>query len=207
LHQANVRVIPTTIDTSWYVPHPDRWEREGSLCIGWSGSTTTVAHLRTIEAVLRDVQRDRGVRLRVIADQPVTIEGAEVEFVSWTDEREVADLHPIDIGIMPLPDDEWSKGKCGAKALQYMALEIPTVMSPVGVNVDIASGGAALLATSPEEWRDALDRLLDDATLRRRLGSAGRQRVVDRYSVVANAPAYVDAVRSVVDGQRARSSR
>jgi glycosyltransferase involved in cell wall biosynthesis len=107
-------------------------------------------------------------------------------------------LSPIDIGVMPLPDDEWSRGKCGLKALQYMALGIPTVMSPVGVNRAIARDGAAILASSDTEWAQALRALIDDPELRARLGEIGRARVEKEYSVHAVAPRWEDALRSAV---------
>lgn len=193
--QSQVRIVPTTIDTDLYQPRPAR--EEGPLCIGWSGSTTTIAHLRTIDDLLVELQRDHGVRLRVIGDPAYGLAGADVEVLPWREDSELDDLRPIDIGIMPLPDDEWARGKCGLKALQYMALGIPTVMSPVGVNREIAEGGAALLASTRDEWRAALEGLLTDAAQRADLAAAGRQRVEERYSVRAVAPAYVDAVRDI----------
>ena len=99
---------------------------------------------------------------------------------------------------MPLPDDEWARGKCGLKALQYMALGIPAVLSPVGTNVEIAAEGAAWLAAGDAEWRAALTQLLESPDERRRLGAAGRARVVERYSVEANLPLYVAAIREAV---------
>jgi glycosyltransferase involved in cell wall biosynthesis len=196
--QDNVRVIPTTIDTDLYEPEAKPGVlSDDPVCIGWSGSKTTIAHLRTMEDVLVDVQRSRGVQLRVIGDAEYRLPGAVVDALPWRETTELEDLAPIDIGIMPLPDDEWARGKCGLKALQYMALGIPTVMSPVGVNVEIADGGAALLASSKEEWRGSLERLVDDVELRADLGRAGRIRVVERYSVEANKQAYLDAARSL----------
>jgi glycosyltransferase involved in cell wall biosynthesis len=197
-HQHNVWVVPTTIDIASYGDPVDKSDSAGPLRIGWTGSTTTIQHLRTIERVLRELQEERGVILRVIGDPSYRLPGAEVEVLPWREATEADDLRPIDIGIMPLPDDEWARGKCGAKALQYMGLGIPTVMSPVGVNTAIADGGAALLASTPEEWKAALLRLLDDPALRRQLGVAGRRRVQEGYSVEAVAPLYIDAVRTVV---------
>jgi glycosyltransferase involved in cell wall biosynthesis len=200
-----VRVLPTTVDT-------DRFRRESSpeprpdpLVIGWSGSHSTAAHLRPLMPVLADLQRRRGVRLVVIGAPPFAAEGAEVEFVPWTEADEVEQLGRLDIGVMPLPDTEWARGKCGLKALTYMALGIPTVMSPVGVNVDIAQGGAAWLADGPQEWTSALERLLDEPDTRRELGAAGRRRVEERYSVTRNVQGYADALQEAValGGRRA----
>lgn len=111
------------------------------------------------------------------------------------------DLGEIDIGVMPLPDDEWARGKCGLKALQYMALEIPTVMSPVGVNTAIARDDAARLAGSPDEWRSVLGELIADPQLRADLGRRGRERVEREYSARVAAPLWADAFRSLADGR------
>jgi len=193
----NVRVIPTTIDTDLYTPAASRGDGE-RVCIGWSGSTTTIEHLKTVSGVLRDVQAEHGVRLRVVGDAGFAIEGADVDSTDWSEDSELADLGEMDIGIMPLPDEDWARGKCGLKALQYMAMGIPTVMSPVGVNNEIAEDGAALLAGDGDAWRRILTELVADAEARRRLGDAGRQRVVERYSTDANEDALVEAFRSVI---------
>ena len=109
-----------------------------------------------------------------------------------------SDLSAIDIGVMPMPDDEWSRGKCGLKALQYMALGIPAVISPVGVNREIAGGGAAILASTQDEWLAALRSLIADAELRSRVGAAGRARVEERYSVAAAATSWERALHEAV---------
>lgn len=188
-----VTVIPTTIDTDLYRPH--RAKEKDTLCVGWSGSVTTIEHLRPLSGVLREIQRQHGVRLRVIGDPSFRIEGAEVESLPWREESELFDLGEIDIGLMPLPDEAWARGKCGLKALQYMGLGIPTLLSPVGVNTEIAEGGAALLASTEEEWHSALERLITDARAREELGRAGRARVEERYSVRANLPKYIEAIQ------------
>lgn len=190
----NVVRISTTIDTDSYRPRVSR--REGPLCIGWSGSVTTVPYLRTIEGVLRDVQRRHGVRLRVIGDATYRLEGAEIEALPWREETEVTDLQEIDIGVMPVIDEEWALGKAGLKGMQYMALGIPTVMSPFGSGAELAEGGAAVLATSHQEWRDSLVRLIENEGERHALAEAGRRRVVERYSVQANLPRYREALLS-----------
>jgi glycosyltransferase involved in cell wall biosynthesis len=195
-HCSNIRVIPTTIDTDSYTPGPAVNAEPERLCVGWSGSLTTIDYLDLIAPVLRELQRDRGVRLRVIGDAAYRIEGAEVEALPWNEATEVEDLREIDIGLYPLPDDEWARGKCGLKPIQYMALGIPTVMSPIGASLKIARGGAAVLASSPEEWATCLRELLDDPGRRTRLGEAGRQRVEDEYSTRVTTPAWIDALRT-----------
>jgi glycosyltransferase involved in cell wall biosynthesis len=136
----------------------------------------------------------------VIGDEGFTIPGAEVEALPWREETEIDDLSAIDIGLMPLPDDEWARGKCGLKALQYMALAIPAVISPVGVNVEIADGGAALLASSEREWRDAITGLIESAERRVELGLRGRSRVEASYSVRATLPLYREVLSAAGEG-------
>jgi glycosyltransferase involved in cell wall biosynthesis len=203
-HNEDVVVIPTSIDTAHYVPLR-RASQSGPVCIGWTGSVTTAPYLSQLVGLLAELQREQGVRIRLIGAGKLDVAGADVDALPWQFQTEIADLRDIDIGVMPLSDDEWSRGKCGLKALQYMALGIPTVMSPVGVNSEIAKGGAALLADEPRQWRQALERLINDAAERRRLGVAGRRQVVERYSVSAVLPEYVGALERVA--AKARSPR
>lgn len=192
-HNQNVVVIPTTIDTAAYQP---RTPRPGPICVGWSGSASTIQHLELLAPVLAELQRERGIRLRVIGDPGYKIPGADVEALPWRAVTEIADLGAIDIGVMPLPDDEWARGKCGLKALQYMALGIPTVLSPVGVNREISRDNAAASASSPAEWAAVLRDLIDDDALRAGIGRAGRARVEQEYSVEAGLPMWEHALRA-----------
>src|SRR5262245_9483864 len=192
-HNDDVRVIPTTIDTEVYVPRPSRSDGN-PLTVGWSGSHHTAIYLDAVAPVLRELQRETGVMLRVIGDEQFEIPGAEVEALPWREETELEDLAAIDIGLMPMPDDQWARGKCGLKALQYMALGIPAVISPVGVNVEIASADAALLADGPAEWDDAVAGLIRGAERRAETGARGRELVEERYSVRATLPLYREAL-------------
>jgi glycosyltransferase involved in cell wall biosynthesis len=191
-----VTIVPTTIDTGKYLPS-DRNENEVPV-IGWSGSYSTVQHLDTIRRSLRDLAKRHRFKLRVIGTPEYMIDGVETEALPWRAETEVEDLQEIDIGIMPLPEDQWSKGKCGLKALQYMALGIPTVCSPVGVNTEIITDGVNGLIASEEEWIEKLSRLIIDNDLRKRLGGAGRATVVDRFSAHSQAPLVADIFERVV---------
>jgi len=195
-YNARVEIIPTTIDTARYQPVDQKQRSE--VCIGWSGSRTTIAHLRLLTDVLRILQKRFAVRIKVIGDKTFAISGLSIDAEDWDASKEIKTLADIDIGLMPLPDEEWAKGKCGLKALQYMALGIPAVCSPVGVNTEIIQDGVnGYLASTQDEWVARLSCLVQDAALRLRLGEAARQTVEDRYSIAANAPLYVALFRGI----------
>jgi glycosyltransferase involved in cell wall biosynthesis len=201
-HNDRVVVIPSTIDTREYVPIAGRGSN-GPICIGWTGSMTTIKHFETAVPILARLKQRYGdrIRVKVIGDGSYVNEALAVRGIPWRREDEVAELAEIDIGIMPLPDDGWTRGKCGLKGLQYMALGVPAVMSPVGVNAEIvADGRNGFLANSTAEWLEKLALLIESAELRARLGAAGRQTVEDRYSVRAMEPVYLKALRSLCPG-------
>jgi glycosyltransferase involved in cell wall biosynthesis len=193
-----VTIVPTTIDTDKYAADPNSRSSEPPV-IGWSGSYSTVQHLDTLQNVFRRLARREQFRLSVIGAPGYRLDGVDVEVVPWRAGTEVSDLSRIDIGVMPLPDDEWSRGKCGLKALQYMALGIPTVCSPVGVNTEIILDGRnGLIASTEEEWIDRLVRLLKSPDLRAQLGRAGRATVEARYSASSQAARVLAVLESVV---------
>jgi glycosyltransferase involved in cell wall biosynthesis len=184
----NVTVVPTTIDTGKYTLDQSKESPDPPL-IGWSGSYSTVHHLNTVRRALMRLAEKERFRVRVIGTDNYQIDGVEVEAMPWRAETEIADLSAIDIGIMPLPDDEWARGKCGCKALQYMALGIPTLCSPVGVNTKIIRDDEnGLLATTEDQWIEKLTQLVHSASLRERLGKAGRATVEAEYSMSMHAP-------------------
>lgn len=201
-HNSRVTVLPSTIDLSAYDYDkfgPDSRENKGGLpTIGWSGSTTTIAHLETIGGALQKLAAIEPFRFRFIGPCDWSLPGVEVENVRWKAASEAADLSALDVGLMPLPDEPWTRGKCAMKALQYMALGIATVASPVGVNTDIlrhAENG--MLASTEDEWVQVLAALLGDAKLRRRIGEAGRATVEGEFSASTQAPRLAEVFRSV----------
>jgi glycosyltransferase involved in cell wall biosynthesis len=194
-----VHVIPTTLDIEAYQPQP---HAPGELVrVGWSGSPTTSKHLRTIEGALRRMLAELPVELVVIGDPAFRLEGApRVSVLPWRAQSEVADVAAFDIGLMPLPDDEWSRGKCGFKALLYMALGVAPVVSPVGVNTEIVSAGEnGLLVSTEDDWVAALRSLVEDPDLRQRLGAAGRETVVERYSGQRWAPRFLEVLQEAAE--------
>lgn len=194
---SHVTVIPTTIDTSKYQPLPKR-ESEVPV-IGWTGSYSTVQHLDTLRGALQKLAKLHRFRLRVIGTPAYKIDGVDVEAMSWRSETELEDLSHIDVGVMPLPNDAWSKGKCGLKALQFMALGIPTICAPVGVNTDIIQDNEnGMLADSEDEWVEKMGQLLKSREMRERLGHAGRLTVEEKYSATTQAPRVYEIFRSVL---------
>jgi glycosyltransferase involved in cell wall biosynthesis len=189
---SNVVLNPTTIDTDYHLPIEK--QKQSRITIGWTGSHTTLKYLDTIVPVIKNLEsRFTNLKFTVIANEMPAVDLKSLEFVRWNETTEIEDLSKLDIGIMPLPDDNWSKGKCGFKALQYMALEIPAVVSPVGVNVKIVSNAVdGFVASTANEWSSILEKLITDEGVRARIGKAGRKKVVENYSVLSNAPNFLE---------------
>ena len=208
LNQA-VTMIPTCVDTTRFAPSPDAWSANGSgasrdLVVGWIGSPTTASYIRDLEPVLRRVRERHGFVLRVSgAGGPLQIPGLTVENVPWALDREVELFNTCDVGVYPLADDEWSKGKCGFKAIEFMACGVPVVAAAVGVNREIIEDGVnGFLASTEAEWVDKIGCLLSDRDVRRRFAAAGRRTIEDRYSLDVNAPKLAATLRTVVERSR-----
>lgn len=188
-YTAQVFVIPTVVDTQRFVPRRTGGQSvsaptEKPLTVVWIGLAYNLGYLDIVAPILKELQERRLIKFRVICSRPPNIPGLAVDFTEWRYDREVEDLLEAQIGIMPLPDTEWARGKCGLKLLQYMSLGMATVASPVGVNCDIISDGeTGFLAVSEHDWREKLVRLCEDSTLRDRMGRAARKRVEERYSL------------------------
>ena len=196
-----VTVVPTSVDTESYRPTP-RPAPSARVVVGWTGSSTSQAHLEGFAPVLRELARRRSVEVRVISDRKPDLPGLDATWRPWSAvvSADVAELSQFDIGIMPVPDDAWSRGKCATKALLYMAMGTPTVCSPVGANQALVRHDRnGLLASTPEEWLACLERLIDDASLRDRLGRAGRLTVEGGYSARRSAEAFGRVVREVLE--------
>jgi glycosyltransferase involved in cell wall biosynthesis len=185
-HTPAVTVVPSTIDTDRYQVQP---RPSNSLpIVGWTGSATTLPYLTALGPALKRLRQNQDFELRVIGCQ-TQIEGMRVRCIPWDAETEVEDLRPLDVGLMPLPDDEWSRRKCGMKALQYMALGIPPVVSPVGINTKVVRDSVnGFYARTEQEWVDRITILLNDESLRQAFGKEARKTVEESYSAAAHAP-------------------
>lgn len=192
---ASVVVLPTCVDPAAYpVARHDR--PAGGVRLAWVGSASTLRGLDRFRAALEAVGREvPGARLKLICDTFLSFEHLAVDAVPWSEATEAAELADADVGIGWVPDDPWSRGKCGLKVLQYQAAGLPVVANPVGVQADfVRDGETGFRADTVESFVAAVRRLADDPALRSRLGSAGRRQVEERYSVAAGARVWVDAV-------------
>jgi glycosyltransferase involved in cell wall biosynthesis len=189
--------VPTCVEPAeWQVP--DRAARAGPPVLGWVGTPGNLRNLAPLAPALAEVCRRHDARLRVVCSEPADLPGVPEEFVRWSAEREQEDLVPVDVGLAPLLDEPKQRYTCGLKALQYMAGGLPVVASPVGSFPEIVrEGETGMLATSPEEWAAALDRLLGDRDLRLRLGAAGRRAVEERWSFAKHEASFENALRGV----------
>jgi len=197
-----VEIVPTVIDLDRYAVEPVSVPSSEQLRIVWIGSPSTVQYLSLLREALAVISEKFSFRLRVIGWGAIDLPGVDVEFVPWTEATEVSLIKACDIGVMPLPDSPWERGKCGYKLIQYMACGLPVVASPVGVNGEIVRVGEnGFLANTAREWVDALGRLLTDAALRQQMGRMGRKRVEEVYCVQQVAPRLAALLRSAGEGR------
>lgn len=205
---ARVEIVPTVIDLERYPPPIERPRRDANFTIGWIGSPSTAKYLPSIAPALADLCAGGRAVVRLIGSGSIELPGVPLEILPWEESSEVRRLQQFDVGIMPLPDAPWERGKCGFKLIQYMACGLPVVASPVGVNREIVEPGVnGFLADTPQDWRQALTRLREDADLCRRLGQAGRQTVEARYALQMTGPRLAGLIQSVVDSGVSRAWR
>ena len=198
---SSVAVLPTCVDTNVFGPRKTSRPAGAPLVAGWIGTPTTAAYLKPLSASLGRLASQHDFEVRV-SGSGRTIQFAGVKTVNepWSLDREVELFNTCDIGMYPLTDDEWAKGKCGFKAIQFMACGVPVVAAAVGVNKEIIQDGVnGFLASNEGEWNHKIGLLLSDAGLRARLGEAGRKTIEERYSLAVNAPKLVTLVRNAVD--------
>ena len=179
-----VHIVPTAIDLNRYKLSPDEPQLDGFI-IGWTGTSSNFKYLGLIaKSLVRFLSDYPDAKIKIIANKQWKsdlIPPERIMFVQWSRDSEVAGLYDMSVGIMPLSDDQWTAGKCAFKMLQYMAVGLPVVVSPVGMNKDVlAKGDIGFAANSEDEWYDAIEILYKNVQLRNKLGLAGRK-VVEQY--------------------------
>jgi glycosyltransferase involved in cell wall biosynthesis len=195
----NTIVIPTTIDLTYH--KPKEVVASDRITIGWTGTSTTLMYLEGIISVLEKLKVKFGDKIdfKIIVDVDKKYESLEAKTTRWNRETEIDELNKIDIGIMPLPDNQWTQGKCGFKGLQYMSLAIPTIMSPVGVNNEIIEDGVnGFLAKTNEDWFVSLSKLIESEELRKEFGRKAKKTIEERYSVSSQKEKYLTQFEKLI---------
>ncbi|WP_295102731.1 glycosyltransferase family 4 protein [uncultured Candidatus Kuenenia sp.] len=194
----NVTIIPTAVDTGKYsVRNYDT--RKEKITIGWIGSKSSLPFIQELTPAFDKLaEQNKSLELKIICNEFIDCKTMPVHKKIWAIEDENADLQGIDIGLAPLPNHEWTRGKCATKLLQYFAVGVPVVCSPVGVHSEIVEEGVnGMFASTVDEWAEKIKSLADDAALRRRMGLAGRKTLDAGYSLQANAPKFINVIRGV----------
>jgi glycosyltransferase involved in cell wall biosynthesis len=207
-HNQRVTVVPTSVDIDRYQPRRGN-RANGRFVVGWTGSSTSQTYLEAFVPVLRRLVALGDIELRVHSDREPVLPGVPYEWRPWSTENEVEELAQFDIGIMPMPVEEFALGKCAMKALLYMAMGIPAVCSAIGANLEVIQNGEnGLLASTSEEWISHIEKLKADPALVGRLGAAGRKTVEEQYSMRRSAELFSQVVLSVIgDRQSVVSSK
>ena len=197
-------VIPTVIDLNRYTSKqspPMNQVISKPIVIGWIGSQSTVKYLDTVASAIHRLAQKHAVELWIIGAKYKTTLFPTRE-ITWTEETEVSNIQMFDIGIMPLLDTNWERGKCGYKLIQYMAVNLPVIASPIGINKEIVVHGQnGYLATSTDEWTNYLEKLIQNSTLRTDMGKIGRKIVEDKYSIQANLPKLVNSLHQALQSK------
>lgn len=192
-------VIPTVVDTDLFRPAPESHRRDATpLRLGWVGTHSSFQYLESIFPVLQNLAREFRFRLKIVGAgrETVNVPGVEVENLAWEMGREVADFQSLDVGLYPVVASDWAAGKSGFKSIQYMAVGVPFVVTPVGAAAETGEAGRThLSATTPDEWHAALARLLADEELRRTMGAAGRAYALEHFTVPAQADKLAHVLR------------
>lgn len=193
--------ISSTVDTDLRYQAKTDYALHSIPILGWSGSVTTARYLYLLAPALQTLSQSHNFKLIVIGDNNFNIDGVNVEAYDWSESIEIPLLSTFDIGLYPLPNEEWVYGKSGLKAIQYMALGIPTIATAIGTNFRVITNdesGLLIPVDDTQAWVNAIERLLQDATLREKLGKAGRDKVVKQFSISANKKTYLDILNNTI---------
>jgi glycosyltransferase involved in cell wall biosynthesis len=200
-YNQNIWQVPSVVDTSHYVFRPESLEKEpDEVCIGWSGSPTTIGNIRVIAPALRKLAERVPHRVHLIGGTEFDLPGVPYVAQKWSADTEVEDLRKMQVGMVPLPVNEWNKRKFYMKTAQYMALGIPTVATPLGSNPEVIQHGVTgFLANSEDEWIEYLSLLIRDHKLRVGMSHAAAQAAQEKYSLGSNTPKIIEAFRAALN--------
>ena len=191
---SNIHLLPTVVDTDRY-----SWrekQQNSVFTVGWIGSPSTAAYLAELIKPLSKIGKDGPVKLVVVGGKAPLIDNVIVEEIAWSEQTEVSLLNSFDVGVMPLPDDQWARGKCAFKLIQYMACAVPVIASRVGANIDVVQSDCGMLVNGEREWVEAFRFFREQTENARKMGVAGRQRVEKHYSLRSNLPILAALIRN-----------
>jgi len=196
-NNTNTHLLPTVVDTDYYIPS-ERTQCDVFI-VGWIGTPSTAPYLAELIGPLSQIGAEFPVKLVVIGGKAPLIPNISIEEIVWSEENEVALINTFDVGVMPLPNNDWARGKCAFKLIQYMACAVPVVASRVGTNIDVVQMDCGILVTDQQEWVDALSLLREQPERRQEMGLAGRQRIEQNYSLRCNLPVLADVIRNTME--------
>ncbi len=201
-----IHIFPTVVDldeygVKEYKVRGGKGKKGDGFIVGWIGTSTNLHYLKAIGPALEEfAKKHKGVRLKIVCDSFLDLNGVEVIKKEWRPEDVEADLKSFDVGIMPLTDDIWAKGKCGFKVVQYLATGVPAVAAPVGINSDlVVDGDTGFKAENHDEWVRGLSKLYEERGLIEKMGLSGRRLVEKEFSLQAVAPRYLDVLRKLAE--------
>ncbi|MDQ1707144.1 MAG: hypothetical protein QOJ88_355 [Pyrinomonadaceae bacterium] len=199
-YNQNIWQVPSLVDTRQYVFRPQSKEtKSGEVCLGWSGSPTTIGNIKVIAGALAKLAKRVPHRVHLIGGTEFDLPGVQYSAQKWAAETEVDDLRKIQVGMVPLPLNEWNKWKFYMKTAQYMALGIPTVATALGSNPEVVQHGVTgFLANTDDEWVEYLGRLIQDEELRSRMSRAAAQTAQEKYSLQSNTPKIIAAFQAAL---------
>jgi glycosyltransferase involved in cell wall biosynthesis len=192
----NVNLLPTVVDTMRY--RPETRPLNAQFTVGWVGSPSTAQYLAALVEPLAQLAKESPVRLVIVGGLAPTIPGVEVESIDWDEATEIDQINRFDVGVMPLTDDNWTRGKCAFKLIQYMACGVPVVASRVGANVDVVSAQCGFLVDNAAGWLTAFKTLRNNKYLRKQMGAAARERIVKEYSLATNLPVLTRVIEEML---------
>lgn len=199
-HNPNVKIIPSSVDTKIYTPKPKR--NNEKIVVGWTGSSTSQTHLEKFVPLLREISQKLPIEIHIHSDRSPELEDVPFVWHKWSPETEVEIISKFDIGIMPMPDDKWSLGKCSMKALLYMSLAVPTVCSDIGMNRQVIKHGEnGFLAKTDDEWFNAIQTLVNNRDMREKMGDKSRETVVEKYSMEICARKFAEVVFETIQNK------